>query len=173
MATVNVSKKICLLGDFSVGKTSLVRRFVHDLFEDKYISTIGVKVSRKEVIIPGGDEEMRLTMMLWDLAGSEKFGQVQGSYMRGAAGAILVCDLTRSETLASLQTYARDLRSISPDVRLAVAANKCDLSDQQQITSEEVAKAAAELDALHYFTSAKIGDDVETLFYHLGQLLMA
>ena len=172
MTTAKVSKKICLLGDFSVGKTSLVRRFIQDMFEDKYITSIGVKVSRKEVLVPGGDGEVHVTMMLWDLAGSEEFNQVQASYMRGAAGAVLVCDLTRSETLASLQTYARDLRSISPGIRFAVAANKCDLVDQQQITPEQVAQAAAELDAPHYLTSAMTGDDVETLFYHLGRLLI-
>jgi small GTP-binding protein len=172
MATSKVSKKICLVGDFSVGKTSLVRRFVHDLFEDKYISTIGVKVSRKEVIVPRGDGEAHVTMMLWDLAGSEEFDHVQASYMRGATGAVLVCDLTRSETLASLQAYARDLRGINPNIRFAVAANKCDLTERQQITPEQVAQAAAELDAPHYLTSAKTGDDVETLFHHLGRLLM-
>ena len=67
-AVVTLSKKVCLLGDFAVGKTSLVRRFVYDLFDDKYVSTIGVKVSRKTVILTRGDDIVDLTMMLWDLA---------------------------------------------------------------------------------------------------------
>ena len=72
---VTLSKKVCLLGDFAVGKTSLVRRFVYDLFDDKYVSTIGVKVSRKTVILTRDDDIVDLTMMLWDLAGGEEFAR--------------------------------------------------------------------------------------------------
>ncbi|MCB0231539.1 MAG: GTP-binding protein, partial [Anaerolineae bacterium] len=64
-----LSKKICMLGDFAVGKTSLVRRFVYDMFDDSYISTIGVKVSRKPLVVVSDDRAVDLTMMLWDLAG--------------------------------------------------------------------------------------------------------
>ena len=89
------SKKICLLGDFSVGKTSLVRRFVHNRFDDQYISTIGVKVSRKTVVLPVADDLVELTLMVWDLAGSQGTTPIAASYLRGAVGAVLVCDLTR------------------------------------------------------------------------------
>jgi small GTP-binding protein len=167
------SKKVCLLGDFAVGKTSLVRRFVYNLFNDKYISTIGVKVSRKTVAVPRDDEVVELTMMLWDLAGSEEFNQVRASYLRGAAGAVLVCDLTRPETLDSLRAYADDLLSVSPGAQLMLATNKRDLADQQQLTPAQIETVAADLNAPHYLTSAKTGDEVETLFRHLGQLLVA
>lgn len=167
------SKKVCLLGDFAVGKTSLVRRFVYNLFNDKYISTIGVKVSRKTVVVPHHDDKVvELTMMLWDLAGSEEFNQARASYLRGTAGAVLVCDLTRSETLDSLRAYADDLFSINPDAHLILAANKCDLTDQQQLTQTQIETVAADLNAPHYLTSAKTGDEVETLFRHLGRLLV-
>jgi len=169
---VTISKKICLLGDFAVGKTSLVRRFVYNLFNDKYISTIGVKVSRKAVTIPRDDEIVELTMMLWDLAGSEEFSQVRTSYLRGAAGAVLVCDLTRAGTLDSLRTRADDLLSINPGAQFVVAANKRDLADQQQIFPPQVEAVAADLNAPYYLTSAKTGDEVETLFRHLGRLLV-
>ncbi len=167
------SKKVCLLGDFAVGKTSLVRRFVYSLFEDKYISTVGVKVSRKTVAVPRGEEVVELAMMLWDLAGGEEFDQMQASYMRGAAGALLVCDLTRAETLDHLATYAANLRSLNPDARLVVAGNKHDLASQFQVTPAEVETAAARLGAPCYLTSAKTGDGVESLFRHLGRLLVS
>ena len=167
------SKKVCLLGDFAVGKTSLVRRFVYNLFNDKYIATIGVKVSRKTVVVPRDDEVVELTMMLWDLAGSEEFNQVRASYLRGAAGAVLVCDLTRPETLDSLRAYADDLLSVSPDAQFILAANKRDLADQQQLTPPQFETVAADLKAPYYLTSAKTGDEVETLFRHLGRLLVA
>jgi small GTP-binding protein len=169
---VPISKKICLLGDFAVGKTSLVRRFVHDLFDDKYISTIGVKVSRKTVMLPGERHGLELTMMLWDLAGSEEFNLVQASYLRGASGALLVCDLTRTETLDGLLAYAKNMLEVSPSARFALAANKCDLVDQQQLTREDVEQVATHLDAPFCLTSAKTGDDVEMIFSHLGQLVL-
>lgn len=168
-----LSKKVCLLGDFSVGKTSLVRRFVYDLFDDKYITTIGVKVSRKTVVIPRESDLAEVTMMLWDLAGSEKFDRVRASYVRGTAGAVLVCDLTRPETLDHLQVYADDLLSVSPDARLIMAANKCDLTDQQQLGAEQIETLACERDMPYYLTSAKTGDEVEHLFRHLGRLMLA
>ena len=169
-----ISKKVCLLGDFAVGKTSLVRRFVYNLFNDKYISTIGVKVSRKTVAVPRDDDVVELTMMLWDLSASEEFNQVRASYLRGAAGAVLVCDLTRPETLDSLQAYTDALLRVSPDAQLIIlAANKRDLADQQQLTPAQIEAVAAGLRVPYYLTSAKTGDEVESLFRHLGRLLVA
>ena len=115
-----ISKKICLLGDFAVGKTSLVRRFVYALFDDKYISTIGVKVSRKTVALPREDEVVELTLMLWDLAGSEEFAGIQSSYLHGTTGALLVCDLTRGNTLSSLKKYKERLDDISPNADVVI-----------------------------------------------------
>ena len=167
-----LSKKVCLLGDFAVGKTSLVRRFVYNRFDDKYMSTIGVKVSRKTISVPRDNEVVSLTMMLWDLAGSEEFTPMQASYLRGAAGAILVCDLTRAETLDGLQLYLENLGSVNPKAGLILAVNKYDLADQHQLTESQIKEAAARLKIPYYLTSAKTGNEVETLFRHLGQLLV-
>ena len=167
-----INKKVCLLGDFAVGKTSLIRRFVYNRFDDKYISTIGVKVSRKTVSIADDQGVIELTMMLWALAGSEEFDQVRASYLRGAAGAIVVCDLTRSETLDGLPRYVDDLLRTNAEAKVIVAANKSDLISQQEITSAQVESAAAALGAPHYLTSAKAGTEVETLFRQLGHLLL-
>ncbi|NLE46291.1 MAG: GTP-binding protein [Chloroflexi bacterium] len=169
---ITLAKKICLLGDFAVGKSSLVRRFVYNIFRGDYISTIGVNVSRKTVIIPCESRVVELTMMLWDLAGSAEFDRVRINYLRGAAGGLLVCDLTRPETLDSLQAYARDMLNVNPTVRFAIAANKCDLIDQQRLTPEQVESVASDLHAPCRLTSAKTGEDVEALFRQLGQLLV-
>lgn len=186
-----LSKKICLLGEFGVGKTSLVRRFIYERFDDKYISTIGVKVSRKTVLLPqnnglpstkeagqvgqagsveqaGHAGEIELTMLLWDLAGSEEFNSVRASYLRGAAGAVLVCDVTRPETLRALKQYATDLFHVSPNAQVAIAANKIDLVQQRAINTTEVAMLAGQIDAPFLFTSAKVGDQVNTLFRNLA-----
>ncbi len=166
------SKKVCMLGDFAVGKTSLMRRFVEGVFEDTYLSTIGVKVDRKIVTAPYNDSTTKLTIMLWDLAGSEKFSQMRSNYLRGAAGAILVCDLTRGETLDNLQTYVADLKQASPKTQIILAANKCDLVEARQITAAQLEAVAAALQVSFYLTSAKTGDAVETAFHHLGQLML-
>lgn len=168
---IKLSKKVCLLGDFAVGKTSLVRRFVYNRFDDKYISTIGVKVSRKTVAVSAGGNLVEITMMLWDLAGSEEFNQVRASYLRGAAGAILVCDLTRPETLENLQAYAATLLATNPNAKLVIATNKSDLVEQQRLAPEQIEQTAAQLNAPFYLTSAKSGNEVETLFRHLAELL--
>ncbi len=167
----SVSKKVCLLGDFAVGKTSLLRRFVYDLFSDRYISTIGVKVSRKTVVVPTEQEMVELTMMLWDLAGSEAFDLFRASYLRGSAGALLVCDLQRVETLLHLGNYVEQIRSVSPEAKFAIAANKADL-ENFAIEDATLYAFAADIDAPVYFTSAKNGEKVDHLFRHLGRLLV-
>lgn len=169
---IALSKKICLLGDFAVGKTSLVRRFVYNLFEDRYLSTIGVKVSRKVLAVPGGDELVELTLMLWDLAGSEEFDSVRSSYLRGASGGLAVCDLTRPATLDSLRRYAQELRVINPQACLFVAGNKADLAGQRQLAEAQVQALTSELQAPYCLTSAKTGDHVEEAFRQLGRMLM-
>ena len=168
----SLSKKVCLLGEFAVGKTSLVRRFVYNRFDDKYISTIGVKVSRKTVAVPRQRDVVELTMMLWDLAGSEEFTQVRSSYLRGSAGAVLVCDLTRERTLTHLQHYIDDLLNVSPNTQIIVAANKSDLVDQYEIALEQVRLLAKQMGAPVYATSAREGNEVDALFRHLGKLLV-
>ena len=174
---MTISKKVCLLGDFAVGKTSLVRRFVYNLFDDRYLSTIGVKVSRRTVDVPRRDEILELNMMIWDLAGGDEFTQARKSYLRGAAGAILVCDVTRPETLASLRSYANDLLQMSPEARFVVAANKCDLVDRtapgkQCLTAGQVEEFAGVFAAPWALTSARTGDEVETLFRYLAGVLV-
>ena len=165
-----LSKKICLLGEFAVGKTSLVRRFVYNRFDDKYLSTIGVNVSRKKVAVASRGEAIEVNLMLWDLAGSEEFSQVRASYLRGANGAVLVCDLTRRRTVDNLENYLTDLFTVSPGARLVVAANKRDLADQYEVSPEDVQAVASRLQAPCYFTSAKEGDDVDEMFRYLGKL---
>ena len=108
---MNYSTKICLIGDFAVGKTSLIRRFTESRFSDTYLSTIGVRVSRRVVQI-ADTPPTTLTMLIWDTAGSEPFTTIVQSYYRGARGAALVCDLTRSDTAAALERYAQEFLQI-------------------------------------------------------------
>lgn len=168
-----INKKVCLLGDFGVGKTSLVRRFVYERFEDKYLSTIGVKISRKSLTLSYQEKLIDLSIILWDLAGSEEFNQFRASYLRGASGIMLVCDLTRPDTLHNLPSYLGDMRQVCPVADIILAANKSDLVDEQRISTSEIEAFAGGLNIPYYLTSAKSGDMVEAIFRHLGQMMMS
>jgi small GTP-binding protein len=175
--SIAVSRKVCLLGDFAVGKTSLVRRYIYNLFDDRYLSTIGVKVSRKAISVPCGNELLDLSMMIWDLAGSDEFSHVRTSYLRGAAGAVLVCDLTRPQTLSSLRAYACDLLLANPNAKFVLAANKVDLAanaapEAEVLLPVQVDEFARACDAPWTLTSARTGDEVETLFRRLAAALV-
>jgi len=164
-----IQKKICLLGEFAVGKTSLVRRYVEGRFDDRYLSTIGVKISRRSVLLPSG----RINLLIWDLAGSDEFnGNIRANYLRGAAGAIIVCDLTRRETLTSFPRYVRQLQSLGLNIPLVFVGNKVDLSEELVISAQEVQDVAEEFHAPAYISSAKTGENVEELFFALAQRLM-
>lgn len=163
MATIQ--KKVCLLGEFAVGKTSLIRRYVEDKFDDKYLSSIGVKVSRKNVAL--GDDTMKL--LIWDLAGGEDY--TQSSYLLGAAGALLVCDVTRPDTLTAVATYQNQLSTVNPNAAFVVVANKVDLTQNRQLSDDNLVQALPTPTTPLYYTSAKTGNNVELAFLALARQL--
>ena len=162
-------RKICLLGDFAVGKTSLIRRFVEGCFDDQYLSSIGVKISRRIAILP---DEKKVNLIIWDVAGGEEFNGKQASYLQGSSAALLVCDLTRKTSLFSLRKYAFRLREIEPESKFMLVANKCDLDDQFELTQDDLAILADELQAAWFMTSAKTGKHVEEAFDKLAKLIV-
>jgi small GTP-binding protein len=162
-----MQKKICLLGDASVGKTSLIRQFVENKFDDNYLTTIGVKISQKTLAF----NEDRLKMLIWDLAGEDRFHHMDNSYLQGASGAIIVCDITRGETLNCLDHYAQKVRQINPQAALLFAANKVDLTENIFISEADMAGIAQGHDADYFMTSAKTGQNVEAAFRILGKLM--
>lgn len=165
-------KKICLIGEFSVGKTSLVRRFIEGRFEEKYLSTIGVQVSRKSLQVRHAEQQIELDLLVWDLVGGEKFDSRMKTYFRGASGAILVCDLTRPETLVSLARYATDFWQVNPATPLIMVGNKADLIEECLISDRMLAEVAADWHAPWFLSSAKSGENVELIFQTLGEQMM-
>lgn len=164
-----LQKKVCLLGDFAVGKTSLVRRFIEGRFDDKYLSTIGVKISRKTLERDGH----LLNLLIWDLAGGDDFSKAGSSYLRGAAGALVVCDLSRPETLDALTYYSRQLRAINAKAVLLFIGNKADLVDERKISEEALSQVAETFAASFLFTSALTGQNVEDAFQCLAEKIEA
>ena len=164
-----------LLGDFSDGKNSFGRRFICDHFEDRHPNTNGTngfRVSRKVVAVPKDDTMIELTIMLWDLADSKGFESARVSYLRGTAGAVAVCDITRPSTIDGLYNYSRDLRAINPGTQLILAFNKTDLADQCAVTDMQIEPVALGIKPPYYLTRARTGENVDDVFRHLSQLLV-
>ncbi|MBD0326652.1 MAG: GTP-binding protein [Pyrinomonadaceae bacterium] len=162
-----IQKKICMLGTFAVGKTSLVRRFVESIYSDKYHTTVGVKIDKKQVAVEGRE----LMLLLWDIEGAESAHELRKSYLRGAAGYLLVADGTRQETLyRALEIQARAQETIGP-VPFLLLINKADLIEQWSIEEREML-ALKEKNWHVIQTSAKTGAGVEEAFLALAQKMM-
>lgn len=180
-----VKKKIVMLGDSAVGKTSLIRRFVFDKFDDAYISTIGSKVTKKEMAISKDGKETDLRLMIWDVLGREGYTATHSRTFAGVHGAILVCDMSRRETLKTLERYWIPLLfDVVEHVPLVFACNKNDLSGDYAFEQDDLIAVASrynsgfkkELPAnltTCFSTSAKTGDNVETAFESLGHMVLA
>ena len=165
--TTLIQKKICMVGDFAVGKTSLVRRYVEGRFDDQYLSTIGVKISRREII----DDDTIVRLVIWDVAGNGKIGNLLNSYLMGSSGAFLVCDLTRPNTIQSLRQYKELIDSINIAPSLIILGNKVDLIGNRTVLSF-VEEVASDLNVSLFPTSAKTGEGVDAAFLSLAKQLV-
>ena len=162
-----MQKKICLLGTFAVGKTSLTDRFVKSIFSDRYRTTVGVRIQKKTVSLDG----QVLDLIIWDLAGEDEFVVLRTAYLRGAAGYILVADGTRPASLDKAIDLHKRARSALGDVPFILLVNKTDRSTDWAI--EE--RALAELDREGWpvvLTSAKTGQGVEDAFTRLAKAVL-
>ncbi len=166
---IEVQKKIVLLGDGAVGKTSLVRRFVVDKFDDKYIRTIGSKVTAKSLQIDMNEEKIYLKLQIWDIIGQKGYTKLHYSTFRGMDGILAVADITRKDTLHSLETYwIPKVHNIVSNVPFIVLVNKSDLAHDAEIATEDLIKFTSKYNVPFYFTSAKNGGNVKKAFNNLG-----
>ncbi len=161
-----IRKKVCMLGAYAVGKTSLVRRFVTDTFSDRYETTIGVKITKKELVV--GDFE--ITLLLWDLHGDDEFQTVKDSYLLGAAGLLFVIDGTRPETVEKVKQLRARSSQLLGDIPCAILANKCDLQDAWELDTSIDPEFR---DDVVFQTSAKTGAGVEEAFQDLCSRMTA
>ena len=159
-----IQKKICVLGAFAVGKTSLVRRFVQSIYSDKYHTTVGVKIDKKVVNVRGSE----VNLLLWDIQGEDSVQKLRSSYLRGASGYILVVDGTRRATLDTaymIQKVAEETLGLVPFV---VMINKADLTEEWELEDVSI-KYMAEQGWIASKTSAKTGLGVEEAFQSLAE----
>jgi small GTP-binding protein len=157
-----ISKKICMIGAFSVGKSALVERYVHSIFSDQYLSTVGVKISKKIINLNNTD----ITAVLWDMEGKDDFADVHMSYLRGAMGFFAVADGTRRETLTMALRLRELALEMAGNVPHIIVINKADLD--WEITDNQI--AALEASGIRIIkTSAKTGQGVEEAFTSLAR----
>jgi small GTP-binding protein len=167
-------KKICLLGDPAVGKTSLIRRFVEDTYDDNYISTIGTNVLPKLVplYINETGQTVKIKLLIWDIAGQAGFSDLTTSYYRGAEGALVVSDLTRHKTLETVPAWLYQFQRTAPDVPFVILTNKSDLFKQKTFEIVESENLAKSYGTHSFLTSAKTGDGVENAFHTLAYAIL-
>ena len=159
-----IQKKICMVGVFATGKTALVQRFVHSIFSPRYLSTVGVKIDRKEVDVRGES----VMLLLWDLEGRDGTRDVNPSYVRGAHGLIFVVDGTRRETFDQAFEIRDAITGHVGPVPCAFALNKADLMAEWKLTSADEENIAAR-GLYGVRTSAKTGEGVENTFKWLAE----
>lgn len=156
-----------MLGTHGVGKTSLVRRFVHSVFSDSYLSTIGVKIDRKPVTVEGKE----VVLMLWDVAGEEDLYQIPLSYIEGAAGCLIVIDGTRPQTVQSALEITERINGELAALPMVALCNKADLEDEWQLSAELLTRLE-ECGWPVLITSARTGENVEEAFAEIARRVL-
>ncbi|MFX1309323.1 MAG: GTP-binding protein [Promethearchaeota archaeon] len=158
--------KLILGGEGGVGKTSMVHRFVEDSFQADYKSTIGTSIMKKECEFHGLDSKVRF--VIWDLAGQAQFKRVRQTYVSNAEAGILVYDVTRKETLNSLESWFKEIKSVSPTISLILVGNKIDLVDDRVISIDQGEELAKKLSLSYIETSARTGENINDAFKMLA-----
>ena len=160
------TRKICIIGDFAVGKTSTVARFVHNVFSEKYLTTVGVKIDTREVDVA----EARVKLVIWDIAGTDRFSAIEFSYLRGAAAYLIVADGTRAHTLEVAWRLRMEARERYGDVPNVLLVNKADLQDEWEVDAADLEDLRGRGEHI-FVTSAKTGANVDDAIVALAKLI--
>ena len=165
--------KVCLVGENAVGKTSLIKKFVLDIFDDKYITTIGTKITKKTMTFNLDGKETQMDMMIWDIMGQSSFRSLlQDAYFYGAHGILAVADVTRKETVTALHEWLESTKEVVGEVPVVFLANKSDLTDQMEVDQAFLDKELSIYPTKAMFSSAKTGDNVAEAFKLIGEMII-
>ena len=171
-----VKLKLCLIGEGSVGKTSLIKRFVYETFDDTYISTIGTKITKKDMVLkdPASGADVSVTILVWDIMGQKGFRELlQEAYFYGAQGLIAVCDVTNKFSLDEVGDWVSSAFEVTGEVPIAFMANKYDLKDSSEFSIQDMEDYAKKFkDSFAFPSSAKTGMNVEEAFHKLGHAIL-
>jgi len=161
------TSKLILTGDFKVGKTSLIKRFIENMFSESYISTIGVQISKKTVVM---DEDTKINFVLWDIGGQiSTMAPYRQRFYEGASAAFIVIDRTRPDNLESVNRWYKEiLESVPRNVPVVIVGNKSDLQEEVVISEEEIKIVAKQLGFHYILTSALTGENVNEAFLYIA-----
>ena len=167
-------KKVALIGDSAVGKTSLIRRFVIDVFDDKYIATIGAKVSKRDIEYSQPDKTVYLTLMMWDILGQKDYKKMRTQGLTGAHGVIVVADIGRLDTVKSVEEFwFPEIWETVPGAPILMVGNKKDLVIPNSPGEQALRKISERAEIPMLLCSAKTGENVGASFMKLGQMMLA
>lgn len=166
-----ITKKVVLIGDFATGKTSLIRRYVDNQFSDDYLTTIGVKISKKHVQI---SQDLELQLMIWDIEGRTDVKDTNPAYVLGAHGVIIVGDSTRQSSIDNIPLHLKLAQNLLKNVPAVVALNKVDLLTEETQLKSTISQLQNSLEGVEkiFETSAKDGRNVEELFLLLSKAIL-
>ena len=168
----HVIKKISLIGDPCVGKTSLIRRYVQDEFSDKYITTLGAKSTKKDLQISGEsigqNDDFNLTLMIWDMVGQQKMIDIVRRYAKNSDGALVVADITSEDIFKRLRSWSQFMVNINGFIPILFLLNKVDLVDRDEVDLGAFESLCQRYQSKILFSSAKDGENVEMAFHMIG-----
>ncbi|KAI0397787.1 ras family-domain-containing protein [Xylariaceae sp. FL0594] len=160
--------KLVFLGEQSVGKTSLITRFMYDSFDNMYQATIGIDFLSKTMYL----EDRTVRLQLWDTAGQERFRSLIPSYIRDSSVAVVVYDISNAKSFENTRKWIDDVRAErGNDVIIVLVGNKTDLNDKREVTTQQGEEEAKKNNLMFVETSAKLGHNVKTLFRRIAQAL--
>lgn len=165
--------RIVLLGEATVGKTSLLRRYTENVFDEEYKQTIGTTFATKDVDVTlpeGGSRKVRLS--IWDMGGQSTYRELRRQYMKGASAAIIVYDVTRPETFMAMNNWFESFREVCPDAPVIISANKIDLVDQRMVPQEPGMMLKDWFQSEYFETSAKVGTAVTDVFSRCAEKML-
>ena len=164
--------RVVLLGEAAVGKTSLLRRYTENIFDEDYKATIGTSFSTKDVEVIGDNgNSATVRLVIWDMGGQATYKELRRQFMKGAAAAIIVYDVTRPETFMAMNNWFESFREVCPGSVTIIAANKVDLDDERMVPVEPGIMLRDWFQAQYYETSAKTGKAVTDVFVKVAELL--
>ncbi len=170
-----VKLKICMAGEAAVGKTSLIRRYVLDEYDDRYVATLGTKITKKTLTVhESGAAAARVDMILWDIMGTSTLRELlKEAYYHGAQGILAVADLTRRDTLGALDEWSRSIRSVAGNIPTFGVVSKADLEASRALPAADVAAFFEKRRWPWSYASAKTGSGVEEAFRGLVDRVLA
>jgi len=164
-----IKSKVVLLGDGSVGKTSLIRRFVTDQFSDAYLMTVGTKVTKKDVVVRMDGRQAPMTMTIWDILGQKGYAGVQESAVKGGQAVLMVYDVTREESWKSVEEqWIPIVWRLAGKIPIVFAGNKVDLAANRTYAKDLLSFLMQKYDAAGFLSSAKTGENVDRMFDAVG-----